>query len=100
MPTKLEWMSLVCRIVKVFFPSTAAAGLPCKTTMAPVAAEAAKISRRVGVFIDMIVTVLQAGLATNIAQSASYKLIKNQGPRGVPCPLRVKRGGRSPREIS
>src|SRR5450631_2821453 len=76
MPTKLEWMSLVCRIVKVFFPSTAAAGLPCKTTMAPVAAEAAKISRRVGVFIDMIVTVLQAGLATNIAQSASYKLIK------------------------
>src|SRR5450755_1519648 len=49
MPTKLECRSLVCRIVKVFFPFAAATGSPRKRAMAPAAAEPAKSSRREGV---------------------------------------------------
>ena len=40
MPMKLECMSLVCRMVKVFFPSAAAASSPGRTSVAPMAAAA------------------------------------------------------------
>src|SRR5450631_3970602 len=49
MPIKLECRSLVCRIVKVFFPSVALAAPPPRMTMVPAAAEPTKTSRREGV---------------------------------------------------
>jgi hypothetical protein len=46
MPTKFECMSLVCRMVKVFFPSAAAAGCLDSRIVAPMAAAPAMNSRR------------------------------------------------------
>ena len=43
---KLECMSLVCRMVKVFFPSAAADSAPGRQIVAPTAAEPARNSRR------------------------------------------------------
>src|SRR5471030_3129278 len=57
MPTKLEWMSLVCRIVKVFFTSAPVAGFPGKTAMAPATAEPIRISRRECDFLDIMLVI-------------------------------------------
>jgi hypothetical protein len=55
---KAECISLVCRMVKVFFPlSCAAAGRARRRIVAPTATEAAKTSRRDGVSLDMGATV-------------------------------------------
>src|SRR5208283_4600060 len=53
MPMKLECISLVCRMVKVFFPSTAANSPPGRRIVTPTAAETAKNSRREIVTRDM-----------------------------------------------
>src|SRR5208283_1829348 len=46
MPMKLECMSFVCRMVKVFFPSTAADSPPGRRIVTPTAVETARNSRR------------------------------------------------------
>ena len=57
MPMKVECMSLVCRMVKVFFPSAAADSAPGRKIVAPTAAEPARNSRRERVSRDMRVKV-------------------------------------------
>lgn len=52
MPMKAECRSLVCRIVKVFFPFAAATKAPGKSNVTPTAAEAARNSRRESVSRD------------------------------------------------
>jgi hypothetical protein len=47
MPMKLECISLVCRMVKVFLPFTAAQSPPGSMIVTPTAAETARNSRRV-----------------------------------------------------
>ena len=53
MPMRLECRSLVCRMVKVFFPSAAAERTPGRRIVAPAAAEPARNSRRESVSRDM-----------------------------------------------
>ena len=55
---KAECMSLVCRMVKVFFPSRAADSAPGRRIVAPAAAETAMNSRRVSVFMDLVFIVV------------------------------------------
>jgi hypothetical protein len=45
MPMKAECMSFVCRMVKVFFPTVAAANPPDRKIVAPTVAAPAKSSR-------------------------------------------------------
>src|ERR1700722_15827000 len=63
---KFEWRSLVCRMVKVFFPSSATPRSQHKRIVAPTATERARKSRREGVSRDVV------SFPTSLAASSSW----------------------------